>query len=50
MKIQQKSRIYLRTIDFINSQSWLVSAISVTLCGIALLWTMGLVALYFSTV
>lgn len=45
MKIQQKTKTYLRAIDYINSQSWLVSAITITLCGIALLWTMGLVTL-----
>jgi hypothetical protein len=49
MKIQCKSKVRYRVIDFLNSQSWLVSAAAITLCGIALLWTMGLITLHFAS-
>jgi len=42
MKIRTKSKIGLQVIDIINSQSWLSAAISITLSGLALLWTIGL--------
>jgi hypothetical protein len=42
MKINCKSKIGLRVIDYINNLNWLSAAISITLSGLALLWTIGL--------
>lgn len=43
MKIKCHSQFRYKIIDFINDQYWLSAAISVTLSGLALLWTIGLV-------
>ena len=43
MKIKCNSQLKYRIIDFINDQYWLSAAISITLSGVALLWTIGLI-------
>lgn len=42
MKIHSRSSLAIRIIDHINDQYWLSAAISITLSGLALLWTIGL--------